>query len=157
MTVNPFGASLGGSAAASPLVESGRRISDELNRKPQKPMALSPQAAEALEELHADYIGELGQESVRLARRTGLSTVDESHVRQAAEKIGGPGARNSGIVATANTLGGVVAGGGIASAYNLFFGSGVIDTPEIAIAIILCVVGFVLLAVGGTMALVRRS
>ena len=55
MTVNPSGASLGGpSAAASPLVESGRRISDELNRKPQKPMALSPKAAETLEELHAD-------------------------------------------------------------------------------------------------------
>lgn len=119
-------------------------------------MSLSPRAAEVLEDLHSDYLAELGQQSVHLARRHRLSTVDENHVLQASEKIGGPGGRSSGLTTTANTIGGVIAGGGIASAYNVFFGPGIHTSAEFATAIALCVLGFVLLAIGVTITLIKR-
>lgn len=146
----------GHSASADALVEAGRRISAELNRKPRRPMALSPQAGEALEELHADYLAELGQESVRIARRNGLSTIDENHVRLACDKIGGPGGRSSASTTIANTIGGVISGAGIASVYNVFFGPGIHTSAEYATAIVLCVLGFVILTIGVMMTFLRR-
>lgn len=76
-----------------------------------------------------------------------LATVDASHVNEASKRVGGP-ARGSALATAANTIGGVVAGSGMASTYAVVFTAGPHETPEILTAIMLSVVGFVLLTLG---------
>lgn len=137
------------------LVDAGRRIHAELIRRPSRIMSFSPKARERLEILYSEYLGDLGQESIRLARQNNLSTVDDYHVIEANTRIGGP-SRRSGIVTATNTVGGVVAGAGIASVYTIMFSAGPHGQPEILTALILCVLGFTLLAVSMTTTFVRR-
>src|SRR5690348_6550194 len=71
------------------LAAAAQRIDQALNRNPNRPMTLSSEARTELEVRHAEYLGDLGQEAVRLARQESLSTVDRTHVAQAADRLGG--------------------------------------------------------------------
>lgn len=137
------------------LTEAALRINAELDRRPRDPMTISPEARDRLAELHAEYLADLGQEAVRTARRGHVSTVDELHVRQASVRLGS--SRGSALETAANTFGGVFAGAGIASVYALMFTPGPHGTGETAMALVLSVIGFVLLAVGLTVTFLRRS
>lgn len=137
------------------LTEAGRRIDKELNRRSSHRMVLSAKASERLAVLHAEYLADLGEEAVRIARRRGLETVDENHVIEACSRIGGP-SLNSRITTAANTFGSVIAGAGMASAYTVTFGAGPHTNLEQLAALSLCVVGFVLLAVAVTVSFLKR-
>jgi hypothetical protein len=117
-------------------------------------MTLSNEASTELEVLHAEYLGDLGEEAVRLARREHLSTVDRTHVIQAADRMGSD---SSAVFPNiANSIGGLFAGAGLAGAYSIVFTSGKHSTAEIAVTLILSIVGFVLLAAGVTAMIIRR-
>src|SRR5258708_4964952 len=101
------------------LAVAAQRIDGALNHNPAKRMILSDEAATELQVLHAEYLGDLGVEAVRLAKREHLSTVDRTHVVQAADRIGGD---SSGVFANvANSIGGLFAGAGLAGAYGIVF------------------------------------
>jgi histone H3/H4 len=133
----------------------GRRIDAELRRKHNKVMSLTSDAGSALEALTSDYLADLGQEAVRLARRGRLRTVDREHVEQAAERLG-MGSAHSRIGNASNTLGGLLAGAGLAAGYAVTFTGGQHSTAEVVTAILLCIFGFSFLAVGLTLTMVRE-
>jgi histone H3/H4 len=138
------------------LLRAARRINSELHRHSHRPMMLSQQARDRLTELHADYLADLAQEAIRTARRGGVQTVDEFHVEQASSRLG-LSQTSGALETTANTLGGVFAGAGIAFAYELVFTAGPHSTTKIATAFIMSIVGFVLLSIGITTTWSRRS
>lgn len=137
-------------AVPSNLLDAALRIDVELSRRKKSPMILSTQAASALEIAHAEFLGDVGQEAVRIARRANLRTVDESHVKEAASRIGIGGSRNSALETSFNTLGGVIAGAGIASVYSVNFNPGPHSSLESITSVSLSVLGAVLLAIGLT-------
>lgn len=137
------------------LAVAAQRIDNSLNHNSRRPLTLSPDARTELEILHADYLGDLGQEAVLLARRDGLSTVDRVHVTRAASRLGTDSSNRFANVA--NSVGGLIAGAGIAGMYQIIFSSDKShSTLEIAVASILSVVGFVILAAGVTATMLRR-
>jgi hypothetical protein len=154
MTVSQQSGGNPGSQLPTNLAVAAQRIDDALNHNPNMPMVLSSQAREELEVLHGEYLGDLGQEAVRLARQEHLSTVDRTHVLDAADRLGGD---PSGVFSNvANSIGGLFAGAGLAGAYNIVFTSGKHSTAEIAAALVLSIIGFVLLAAGVTAMIIRR-
>lgn len=143
---------------ASPLSEAALRISEELNRKPQFPMVMDGRAVDKLEVVHGQYLGDVGEEAVRIARRAGLSTVDSTHVVEAAELVIALQSRNrKSAPVVINTLGGLFGGAGLASAYALAFASGPHSPTEQVVGIALCVLGSILLTAGTVMELSKRS
>ena len=88
------GAGTPGAPVQPNLTDAGQRIDAELRRKPSKIMALSPEAGAALADAHADFLADLGQEAIRLARKDRLRTVDREHVDQALSRLGA-GSRES--------------------------------------------------------------
>lgn len=139
------------------MVVAAHRINAELDRRTDQPLQLGANARECLALLHAEYLADLGQEAVRIARRSHVTTVDETHVRQASVRLGMGRVRTSALEASANTFGGVFAGAGIASVYAIMFTPGPHTTGETAVALALSVLGFVSLAVGLTLTFLRRS
>lgn len=139
------------------LSSAAERIDAELRRRPREPMTFGPEARERLAELHAEYLADLGQEAVRVARRGHVSTVDELHVRQASTRLGAGRGQSSALETAANTFGGVFAGAGIASVYALMFTPGPHGIGETVTTLVLSVIGFVLLAIGMTVTFLRRS
>jgi hypothetical protein len=116
-------------------------------------MALSTEARIRLELLHAEYLGDLGTEAVRLARRDRLTTVDREHVDRASTRLGfGESGRGA---STLNSVGGVVAGIGLASAYAVTFNPGPHSTAEIVTAIVACILGAILLTAGVVLTMTR--
>jgi hypothetical protein len=136
------------------LAVAAHRIDDALNHNPSKPMTLSPQASAELEVLHGEYLGDLGQEAVRVARREHLSTVDKTHVLQAADRISADS--SSVFTNVANSIGGLFAGAGLAGGYNIVLTVGKHSAAEIAVTLILSIIGFILLAAGITAMVLRR-
>lgn len=136
------------------LAQAAQRIDGALSHNPNRPMALSNEATMELEVLHAEYIGDLGQEAVRLARREQLSTVDRTHVLQAADRIAGDSSTVFSNIA--NSIGGLFAGAGLAGAYNIVFTPSKHSTAEIVVTLILSIVGFILLTAGVTAMIIRR-
>lgn len=119
-------------------------------------MSFGEDAGSALAEAHANFLADLGIESVRLARKDRLQTVHRIHVEKAADRLGaGSGSNN--VASTCNTLGGLVAGAGLAGAYGLAFSSSPHSTAEQMVTLALCVVGFILLTVGITITMTRRG
>lgn len=151
MTVTP--------PSASPIQPNialaGQRLDEELRRRRNEPMTMSAAAVEMLEVLHGEYLGDLGQESIRIARRHGLSTVDQSHVKDAAAALGSS-PRFATVSNSLNTIGGLLAGAGLAGIYSIFFSSRTTDptTSELAAAMGLSSMGILLLSVGITLGLV---
>lgn len=142
-----------GSQLPSQLGVAAQRIDNALSHNSSRPMKLSDEAAEELEILHAEYLGDLGQEAVRLARRERLSTVDRTHVAQASDRITG---ESSAVFSSiANSIGGLFAGAGLADAYSIIFTTGNHGTAEIVTTLILSIIGFVLLAAGATAMIIR--
>ena len=135
------------------LAQAAIRINAELTRS--APMTLSLNARTRLEIVHAEFLGDVGQEAIRIARRSGLSTVDEAHVDMAYERISS-GSTGSGWATAANTVGGLLSGAGIASIYSITFTPGPHGTAEIVAALLLSAVGFALVVFGLTLALARR-
>jgi len=135
------------------LVAAAARINAELTRS--RPMSISPAARARLELVHAEFLGDVGQEAVRMARRASLATVDESHVSQAYERISS-GANSNGPATILNTVGGLLGGAALASIYAIAFADSPHGTAEIVTALVLSVVGFALLAVGLTLSISRR-
>jgi hypothetical protein len=136
------------------LAVAAQRIDEALTHNPHRLMSLSDQARTELEVLHAEYLGDLGQEAVRVARRGHLSTVDRTHVIQAADLLrGDPSGVFSNIT---NSIGGVFAGAGLAGLYSLVFTAGKHSSTEIAVTLVLSVIGFVLLTAGVTAMVIRR-
>jgi hypothetical protein len=146
------------SPAAVPtnLAVAALRIDDELHRRHSSPVTLSPQAGAALEVAYAEYLADLGQEAIRIARRDRLSIVDREHVEQAVARLGLEAATGSALGNGANSIGGLLAGAGIASSYALAFTKGPHGTAEIITAIVLCIIGFSVLAIGMTLTMVNR-
>lgn len=137
------------------LAAAAQRINGELVRRPQNPISLSTQAQTELEVLHAEYLGDLGQEAVRLARQDRLATVDREHVLQAAKRLGA-GKADSGKAGAFSTVGGLIAGAGLAGVYQIMFGPGSHTTSEFLVVIALSVVGFILLSLGLAFSLIKR-
>jgi hypothetical protein len=130
------------------------RINYELTRtNPQ--MSLSSAPRTRLEVVHAEFLGDVGQAPVQMARRANVATVDESHADEAYTQIGSA-AGDSPVPTIANTLGRTISGAGLASIYFIVFTSGVHGTSEIVTAVVLNVVGFVLLTLGLTLTAARR-
>lgn len=136
-------------STASPLRIAAGRIDSELARRPSRPMSMSRQAREALALAHAEYLGALGEESVRLARRDRLTTVDAEHVDQAIRRLG-QARSGSTLSDAANSLGGLLAGAGVASVYSIVFMSGPHSTAELLTALALSTMGFSSLVYGLT-------
>jgi hypothetical protein len=141
---------------AAHLAEAGQRINAELNRRPSSKMVLNVKARERLEILHAEYLADLGNEAVRIARQSNLTTVDEHHVLEAYIRIGRSSPASK-IVTPVNTIGGVVAGAGIASVRAVTFNPGPHTQLEILTAVALCVVGFILLTIGITLTFLNKK
>jgi hypothetical protein len=140
------------------LASAAQAIDDELRRKPRRVMALTAEAVDALMAAQSDYLGDLGdlgREAIRLARKDRLRTVDQEHVDQAIARLGLT-SKEGGLASAASTLGGVIAGAGGAAGYAIAFTDGPHSTAEIVTAIVLCIVGFFLLAVGVTLTMVKR-
>lgn len=136
----------------SNLAVAGQRIEEELHRKRNKPVTMSQGAVEMLEALHGEYLGDLGQVSIRIARRQGLSTVDESHVLDASRSLGS--SPTSTVVGNSlNTVGGVFSGAGLAGLYGVFFSARASEatTTEMVAATLLSLLGIALLSVGITL------
>jgi histone H3/H4 len=127
----------------------------ELRRKPARVMTLAHEASDALQDFQAEYLAELGEQAIRLARKDRLRTVDREHVEQAASQLGTTTNRDR-LSSAANTLGGLIAGAGLASTYALAFTQDQHSTAEIITAIILCIIGFSILSVGITTTFVGR-
>ena len=131
-----------------------RRIDGELTRRAKKVMTLSPGARISLELLHPEYLGDLGQTAVRIARQDRVSTVDAVHVERAAQLLvagGGPQ-----YLATAlNSFGGLFAGLGGAVILDFAVGNQAQPTWVTIFGIVLAVVGFVAMTVG-VVAAVRK-
>ena len=131
-----------------------RRIDDALNHNPDRPITLSVDARTELEVLHAEYLGDLGQEAVRMARKERHSTVDRVHVMNAADRLREDS--SSKLSNILNSVGGIAAGAGISSVYSILFSHSHHSTAEIAFGITTSVLGAILLAIGITSAVVRR-
>lgn len=136
------------------LTVAAARINAELTRS--KPMSMSPAARARIEAVHAELLGDVGQEAVRVARRASLATVDESHVDEAYRRISGGASTGGGIATLFNTIGGLLAGAALASIYAIAFTSGPHGTAEIVTALIFSILGFALLAIGLTLSLTKR-
>ncbi len=132
------------------------RIDGELRRRPAKRLSLSPDARDALALAHAEYLADLGQEAIRIARRDRLATVDQEHVEQAVRRLDQGAAKGNARTNAANSLGGVFGGAGLASAYAIVFTAGPHSTMEIVVALLLSVVGFSSLVYGLTASSGRR-
>jgi hypothetical protein len=118
-------------------------------------MSFDPDAAKALEEASTEYLADLGQEAIRLARKDRLRTVDREHIEQASERLG-MGSSQGRLGSACSTLGGLLAGAGLAAGYAVAFTAGEHSTAEIVTAILLNIFGFFFLAVGITLTMVRR-
>jgi hypothetical protein len=138
---------------STPMMEAMARIAAELYAK--KPMVFSPGARYRLESSHAEFLGDMGQEAVRIARRADLVTVDEAHVTSAYERISA-GPSSSNIATAANSLGGVFTGAALASGYAIFFTEGPHTPMEFAVGIVLTALGFTLLAISFTISFLRK-
>jgi hypothetical protein len=146
------------STPTGPLADAARRINDELRRKPQRIMRFDPAADVELEIVHAQYVGDVGEEAVRIARRQGLVNVDASHIEQAATWINAGGNRRQGSASTVlNTFGGLIGGAGAASIYALAYNPDPHTTAEHLTGLILCVLGAILLTAGSMLELTRRK
>ncbi len=137
------------------ILIAAQRINAELDRRSSRPMTLSPEARQRLELVHAEFLADVGREAVRIARRNRVTTVDQSHVDEANQRIG-LGAGSSAFGNVANSLGGLLAGAGIESTYAIMFTNGPHSQGETLTAIVLSVLGAALLAVGLTVTFGRR-
>ena len=135
------------------LVAAAARINSELSRS--GPMSISPAARARLEAVHAEFLGDVGQEAIRIARRASLATVDESHVDEAYQRISSKASSN-GLATILNTVGGLLGGASLASIYAIAFTDGPHGTAEIITALLFSIVGFALLAIGLTLSVSRR-
>lgn len=138
------------------LAAAARRIDIALNHSPNpaRRMVLSDEAKTELEVLNAEYLGDLGQEAVRLARCENLSTVDRTHVIEAAGRLNSDA---SGVFSNvANSIGGLFAGAGLAGAYSIVFTSGKHSIAEIIATLAMSIIGFILLTAGVTVMITRR-
>lgn len=140
------------------LAAAAQQIEQELNRRPNRPMILSPNAGTRLSIVHAEYLGDVGEESVRIARREGLDTVDERHVNQAVNRIC-QGGRGSGIATACNTIGSIIAGIGLAAWYAIFFtagnNAGVHSSSEYIVAAVASILAGILLTAGIVLTVMR--
>lgn len=106
-------------------------------------------------EAHADFLGDLGCEAIRLARKDSLSTVDPVHVEQGVSRLGmRSGQSRSG--SAFSTVGGLVAGAGLAGGYTLAFTPGIHSTAQQVTTVILGFIGAFLLAIGLTLTMVSK-
>jgi histone H3/H4 len=138
------------------IAQAVQRIDAELNRRKRHRLALSTAATEKLELLYTEYLADIGQEAVRIARGAGLSTVDEAHVDAAAQRLAAGSSRHASFINVANAFGGVFAGGGIAIILAIAFTAGPHGLQELIAAIVLSVLGFCLLVAALTLTLARR-
>ncbi|WP_091224436.1 histone-like protein [Geodermatophilus siccatus] len=118
-------------------------------------MSLDADAGAALADAHADFLTDLTREAIRLARKDRLRTVDAEHVEQAVSRLG-MGSSQSKAGSAFSTMGGLLAGAGLAGGYALAFTSGPHSTAEMVTTIALCILGFFLLAVGLTLTMVSK-
>ncbi len=117
-------------------------------------MSFDEEAGLALADAHAEFLADLGVEATRLARKDRLNTVHRVHVEKAADRLGA-GSGASGFATVCNTLGGVVAGIGVAGAYNLAFNPAPHTTAEQMATIALCVLGCIMLTIGLTITMTK--
>ena len=121
-------------------------------------MALSPGARVALEVFHPEYLGDLGQTAVRLARADRVTTVDAVHVERAAQVlITGSGPQY--VATVLNSFGSLAAGAGVATVIDFISTSAETTQPvPVTVAgIILSVVGFAMMTVGVVLSVRRIS
>lgn len=105
--------------ASNPSLQAATRIQAELDRKAKSPMTFTPAAMEALEEAAAAHLETVGLNAIARARREDLSNVDVTHVKRADEASGG-NTRGTTLITVLNSVGGVVAGVGLALVVTLF-------------------------------------
>jgi histone H3/H4 len=142
---NPAGAQL---AIPTSISHAIQRINDELNRRPSRPMTLSSGARQKLGLVQTEYLADIAQEAIRIARRGRLVTVDESHIDEAVERFASGKTGHNAATNAANTFGGLLAGAGIAMILAILFTPGKHGNLEIVTAFALSVIGFSLIMVG---------
>jgi hypothetical protein len=113
-------------------------------------MRLSPEAWAKIQEFHASYLGDLGTEAVRIARRSGVRTVDESHVIDSHKRIAVP-SRRSAWATVLFGLGGMVLGVGLTTMYGLKFNPGEHTINEALVAMAIVIAGAIPFLVSATM------
>jgi hypothetical protein len=111
------------------------RISDEMSRRSGKSVVISGRAWDRLEEIHAEYLADVGQEAVRLARRAGLCVVDESHVDHAGSRIAVGISRRTAVEKATSVFGGILAGVGIAAIHAIMYREGEPNPAELTTAL----------------------
>lgn len=129
------------------LVVAAQRINWELERRSDDVMTLSGQAREQLELLHGEYLADLGELAIRIARQDNLATVDRSHVNEANARLIAGSENTSVSEAVTNTLGGLTGGAALASAYSLIFTPGPHSAAEGYVAAILGILSAVFLTI----------
>ncbi|PWK90561.1 hypothetical protein C8D88_101579 [Lentzea atacamensis] len=149
-------ASTQSTSVPSTLTNATQLISSELSRDPNNVMTLSPHAVAALKSAHAAFLGDVGQESIRIARRANLRTVDDSHVKESAARLGLQRARKSVVETALNSIGGVIAGAGIASIYAVNFAPGPHSSLENITGVAMALIGGVSLATGLTISALKH-
>jgi hypothetical protein len=122
------------------LQEAANRIDDELERRASSPMSLSASANDKLTIVQTEILADIGTEAVKIARRQGLSTVDERHVDEAANRLGVI-EKSSSLIAAINNIGGILTGAGLAALYAILFTEGPHGSGELLMAFGLNVVG----------------
>lgn len=124
-----------------------RRIDAELSRRPKRLLTISAGARVALEISHPEYLADLGQLAVRLARSDRVSTVDAIHVERAAQLlVTGTGPQ---VLATVlNSLGSLFAGVGGAIVVDFATDPTKQPVPVTIVGIVLSVLGFTVLSAG---------
>lgn len=137
------------------LADAAASIDMELRRKRNKIMKLEESGGEALAEAHADFMADLGRDAIRLARKDGLQCVERTHVELAVKRYG-TGAGESRLGSALSTLGGLLAGAGLAAGYGLLFTPGPHSTGEQTTTLAFCIFGFFLLAIGLTLTTMGR-
>jgi hypothetical protein len=136
------------------LGRAAHRIDSELRRNPNKVMSLRSEAATALEDYNTEFLANLGEQSIRLARAERLRTVDEEHVHRTFSRLG-LNSDSAKMSTAGNTLGSLIAGLGLASAWDIFFDSAQHSTAETITVFLLCMLGIALVVFSLTVTLRR--
>jgi hypothetical protein len=140
---------------SDPLAKAAEAIDKELRRKPDRLMKLEVNGGEALAIAQADFLADVTRDAIGLARKDRLQCVERIHIETAAERYG-TGASESKLGSSLSTLGGLLAGAGLGAGSNLLFGAGNHSTAELVTVLVLCILGFFLLAIGLTLTMVGR-
>ena len=96
-------------AITQAMQEAASRIDKELSRRTSAPMTMSIGGRDKLTIVQTELIADIGTDAIKIARRSGVSTVDERHVDEAAARLGASEKTNA-LTTIVNNVGGILVG-----------------------------------------------